>query len=239
MRASFEAHASYDLVTSPLRREDSVAALGRRRHPRQLGILMLRIDTHHHMIPPDYRKALRRLGIDEAGGRAVPDWSRVGSLQTMAELGVATAILSVSTPGTTLLPDAADAAALARDLNDYSSDLVASAPDRFGFFATLPLPHVEESVAEVVRSLEASRQTVWCCWPTTMAPTSVRTGRTASGRRWMSGRRWCSSIRPICPARRCPAWRRGPQTSSSTPPAPRTCWCATAFAASTRTSGSS
>jgi 6-methylsalicylate decarboxylase len=82
---------------------------------------VLRIDTHHHMIPPDYRKALRRAGIDEAGGRTLPDWSPNSSLQTMAELGVATAILSVSTPGTTFLSDPADAAALARDLNDYGA----------------------------------------------------------------------------------------------------------------------
>jgi predicted TIM-barrel fold metal-dependent hydrolase len=115
---------------------------------------MLRIDTHHHMIPSDYRNALRRAGIDEAGGRALPDWSPEGSLQTMAELNVATAILSVSTPGTTFLPDAADASALARDLNDYGADLVASAPDRFGFFATVPMPHIDESVAETVRALD-------------------------------------------------------------------------------------
>ncbi|MDT5259568.1 MAG: 6-methylsalicylate decarboxylase, partial [Mycobacterium sp.] len=31
---------------------------------------------------------LRNAGIDEAGGRAVPDWSPDGSLQTMSELGV-------------------------------------------------------------------------------------------------------------------------------------------------------
>jgi 6-methylsalicylate decarboxylase len=115
---------------------------------------MLRIDTHHHMVPSDYRKLLRRAGIDEAGGRAMPDWSPEGSLQTMAELGVATAILSVSTPGTTFVPKAADAAALARDLNDYGAQLVASQPDRFGFFATIPMPHIDESVAEVVRSLD-------------------------------------------------------------------------------------
>jgi predicted TIM-barrel fold metal-dependent hydrolase len=115
---------------------------------------MLRIDTHHHMIPPDYRKALRRAGIDEAGGRALPDWSPDGSLQTMAELGVATAILSASTPGTTFLHNPVDAVSLARDLNDYGADLVASAPDRFGFFATVPMPHIDESVAEVVRSLD-------------------------------------------------------------------------------------
>jgi predicted TIM-barrel fold metal-dependent hydrolase len=115
---------------------------------------MPRIDTHHHMIPPDYRKALRRGGIDEAGGRALPDWSSEGSLQTMAELGVATAIVSVSTPGTTFLPNPADASALARDLNDYGAALIASAPERFGFFATVPMPHIDESVAETVRALD-------------------------------------------------------------------------------------
>ncbi len=114
----------------------------------------MRIDTHHHLIPPDYRKALQRAGIDDAGGRALPDWSSEASLQTMADLDVSTAILSVSTPGTTFLPTVTDAAALARDLNDYTAGLVAANLDRFGFFATIPMPHIEESVAEVVRSLD-------------------------------------------------------------------------------------
>jgi 6-methylsalicylate decarboxylase len=115
---------------------------------------MTRVDTHHHMIPPDYRKMLRAAGIDEAGGRALPDWSPEASLNTMAELDVATAILSVSTPGTTFRSKAADAAALARDLNDYSAHLVADQPDRFGFFATVPMPHIGESVTEAVRALD-------------------------------------------------------------------------------------
>ena len=83
---------------------------------------MLRIDTHHHVIPPDYRKALQKAGLGEAGGRALPDWSVDASLQAMAELDVGTAILSVSTPGTAFLPNPTDAAALARDLNDYAAD---------------------------------------------------------------------------------------------------------------------
>lgn len=115
---------------------------------------MHRIDTHHHMIPPDYRKALHRAGIDEAGQRAVPDWSPEGSLQTMADLDVASAILSVSTPGTTFLPNRGAASALARDLKDYGAEVVASAPDRFGFFATIPMPHIDESVAETVHALD-------------------------------------------------------------------------------------
>jgi predicted TIM-barrel fold metal-dependent hydrolase len=74
------------------------------------------------------------------GGRAQPEWSPEASLHTMAELDVATAILSVSAPGTTFLATAADAAALARDVNDYSAQMVADQPDRFGFFATVPMP---------------------------------------------------------------------------------------------------
>ena len=115
---------------------------------------MSRIDTHHHVIPPNYRKALHAAGLDEAGGRAFPEWSPEASLQTMGELDIVTAILSVSTPGTAFLPTAADAAALARDLNDYTAGVVVSHPGRFGFFATTPMPHAEESVTEVVRALD-------------------------------------------------------------------------------------
>ncbi len=42
----------------------------------------------------------------------MPDWCPEGSLQAMAELHVATAILSVSTPGTAFLPTANDAHSL-------------------------------------------------------------------------------------------------------------------------------
>jgi 6-methylsalicylate decarboxylase len=115
---------------------------------------VLRIDTHHHVIPPDYRKALQHTGLLQAGGRALPDWSPETSLQAMADLDVGTAILSVSTPGTAFLPNKADAAALARDLNDYTAELSAAHPDRYGFFATVPLPHMDDSVAEVMRSLD-------------------------------------------------------------------------------------
>lgn len=115
---------------------------------------MLRIDTHNHVIPPDYRKVLRKAGIDDAGGRAVPDWSLESALETMEALNVRTAIMSVSAPGTTFLPKPAGAASLARDLNDYSAGVVRTAPDSFGYFATLPMPHIDESVAESVRALD-------------------------------------------------------------------------------------
>ncbi|MUM19311.1 amidohydrolase [Mycobacterium sp. CBMA271] len=118
---------------------------------------MLRIDTHHHAVPADYREHLRTKGIDEAGGRALPEWSPEASLETMAELHIGTAILSVSTPGTTFLPNPADAAALARNLNDQLAGVVAAHPGRFGFFATIPLPHVQHAVSETVHALDDLR----------------------------------------------------------------------------------
>jgi predicted TIM-barrel fold metal-dependent hydrolase len=39
-------------------------------------------------------------------------------------------------------------------VNDYSAQLVADQPDRFGFFATVPMPHVDESITESVRALD-------------------------------------------------------------------------------------
>lgn len=115
---------------------------------------MLRIDTHHHAIPSFCRNLLQKAEVDQAGGRAVPEWSAEGSAATMAELNIDTAILWVSTPGTAFVPGTADATSLARDLNDYLVEVVAGQPDRFGFFATIPIPRVSESVDEVARSLD-------------------------------------------------------------------------------------
>lgn len=115
---------------------------------------MPRIDTHHHLIPQFYRTALRSAGIDAAGGRELPDWSPEESITVMNGLGVTTAILSVSTPGTTFLTDPGDALGLAVRLNDYSAELVRTHPNRFGFFATLPTPHATHAAGEAVRALD-------------------------------------------------------------------------------------
>ena len=162
---------------------------------------MLQIDTHHHLIPPDYRKALRKAGVDEAGGRALPEWSPDASLQTMAELDVGTAILSVSTPGTTFLANPSDAAALARDLNDYTAELVAAQPDRFGFFATVPMPSIDESVAEIGRAIDELKADGIVLLANSSGSTWARMGRTRCSRPSTIARRWCLFIRPSCRGR--------------------------------------
>ncbi|MCU8694064.1 amidohydrolase family protein [Mycobacteroides abscessus] len=115
---------------------------------------MARIDTHQHIVPDLYRQALRRHGIGDLPSLSWPDWTPDLALDASELLGVDRAILSVSAPGTTFTADAHEATSLARRLNDYTRDLVGLYPNRFGFFATLPMPHISASVAEAVRALD-------------------------------------------------------------------------------------
>jgi predicted TIM-barrel fold metal-dependent hydrolase len=65
---------------------------------------------------------------------------------------VAVSVLSVNIPGLDWF-DPADAAVLARDVNDELIDLVHSRPDRFAAFAALPMQVPEAAAAELERSL--------------------------------------------------------------------------------------
>ncbi|MFJ9573073.1 amidohydrolase family protein [Streptomyces bacillaris] len=116
-----------------------------------------RIDVHQHILPAFYRAELARAGIADAGGRALPDWSPESALRLMDLLGTTTSIVSVSTPGTGFLTEPADAAELARRLNDHCAALTSGHAGRFGFFATLPMPDAAASAAEAVRALDDLR----------------------------------------------------------------------------------
>ncbi|WP_042285927.1 amidohydrolase family protein [Nocardiopsis alba] len=113
-----------------------------------------RIDVHQHIIPPFYREALASAGIADAGGRPLPDWSPEAALAAMKTLRIATAIVSVSTPGAGFLTDRDEAADMAARLNDFSHGLGTEHENRFGFFATLPMPDIDASVVEAERALD-------------------------------------------------------------------------------------
>ncbi|HEU4431538.1 MAG TPA: amidohydrolase family protein [Myxococcota bacterium] len=116
-----------------------------------------RIDVHHHFLPPAYAGWLRERGVHEAGGRALPEWSAGEALRVMDAHEIATAILSISTPGVRLDPSErgqAEARDWARRVNDDAAELRRAHPGRFGFFATLTLPDVEGALAEAARALD-------------------------------------------------------------------------------------
>lgn len=113
-----------------------------------------RIDTHHHIVPPAYFAAKREALIREApNSPRLREWTPEMSLASMDANGVATSIVSVSSPGI-WYGDQTEARALARGCNDYSADMVRKYPGRFGFFAALPLPDTEGSLREIAHALD-------------------------------------------------------------------------------------
>jgi predicted TIM-barrel fold metal-dependent hydrolase len=70
----------------------------------------------------------------------------------MDRSGIATAIVSYTTPGV-WLGEASPSASLARRCNEYAAQLVRDHPGRFGFFATLPLPDADGSLQEIDHAL--------------------------------------------------------------------------------------
>lgn len=112
-----------------------------------------RIDVHHHVLPEFYIAAQRAAGITGSAYRGFPEWTSDRSLALMDAHGVATAILSFTSPGI-WFGDIAATRALARRCNDFLAGLAADHPGRFGGFASLPLPDVDAAAAEAGRALD-------------------------------------------------------------------------------------
>jgi aminocarboxymuconate-semialdehyde decarboxylase len=109
-----------------------------------------KIDTHHHYFPKVYVDAVGwdMLAAAMPNGKA-PTWSPEAALAMMDENGIAEGILSVSAG-----PRIPDAPTILRQCNEYGAELRAKHPGRFGSFASLPLPDIDASMAEVQYCLE-------------------------------------------------------------------------------------
>ncbi len=109
-----------------------------------------RIDVHHHIVPPSWLAALKAANLDTPPTR---DWTPQRSIEDMDQGGVATAITSATSPQVSFLP--ADAAVrVAHELNEYAKRLTIDHPGRFGLFAMLPMPHVDESLKAIGYALD-------------------------------------------------------------------------------------
>jgi len=112
-----------------------------------------RIDIHHHILPPEYLLSLAKIGITTVTKLPFPKWDPKLSLELMDRQGIAIAITSISSPGI-YFGDPVFTRNLARLCNEYSADLIKTYPERFGGFATLPLPDFEASLLELKYALD-------------------------------------------------------------------------------------
>ncbi|WP_433678289.1 amidohydrolase family protein [Nocardia sp. CA-119907] len=114
-----------------------------------------RIDVHSHYLPDFYRDALLAAGLSKPDGiPKLPEWSESAALDAMDQLGVAKQYVSITSPGVNLTGDLAAARALARRVNEEGTRLKTAHPDRFGFFASTPLPDVDGTLAEIAYAFD-------------------------------------------------------------------------------------
>src|ERR1700728_4178688 len=106
-----------------------------------------RIDVHQHVVPPIWARTLASHGGDPTGS-AMPRWSPELAVEFMDSQQIATGILSLTLPSVTGWA-AAERRDMARRVNEYTAGLVAAQPQRFGNFATLPLPDIDGALHEI------------------------------------------------------------------------------------------
>jgi 6-methylsalicylate decarboxylase len=115
------------------------------------------IDTHHHLYPPKYvGPNLDRLLKDSGAlpASAYTNWTPQFALDQMEKAGIATAIVSITTPGV-WFDDGNDAARTrARICNEFGAQMIKDYPGRFGMFAAIPLPDTDGSLKEVEYALD-------------------------------------------------------------------------------------
>lgn len=114
-----------------------------------------RIDVHHHIVPPFWADALPAHGGDPAGW-GTPSWSMDSDLAAMDKFGIRKAMLSLTSPGVGGWKGAKQAD-MARKVNEYAAEVVASLPGRYGSFATLPMGDVDAALNELAFAFDTLR----------------------------------------------------------------------------------
>jgi predicted TIM-barrel fold metal-dependent hydrolase len=110
-----------------------------------------RIDVHHH---PVLASHLSYMGRNSANPAAIRNWTLDKALDDMERAGIGKAMLSVPYPPEIWAEDAAEAAKIAREVNDFMAQIKRDHPCKFGVFATLPINQIDASLAEIEYAFE-------------------------------------------------------------------------------------
>jgi 6-methylsalicylate decarboxylase len=109
-----------------------------------------RIDVHQHVVPPFWALTLPQHGGDPSGWSS-PDWRPESAIAFMDSQQIATGLLSLTAPSVVGWRKL-ERREMARRVNEYTAALVTERPDRFGNFATLPLPDIEGALCELAHA---------------------------------------------------------------------------------------
>jgi len=113
-----------------------------------------RIDVHCHVVLQQYIKGLEAAGGDPSGWVA-PPWSPEDAKAQMKTIGVTKQILSITSPGPSVVGANQKGRDLTRGCNDEQAEICKKHPESFAFFASTPsFVDVEGTIAEIEYSLK-------------------------------------------------------------------------------------
>ncbi len=115
------------------------------------------IDVHHHVVLPEYEAALVRSRAVDPSRPLRKNSSPQATLQALAELNIDAAILNPLSVAGVHHGDDANAGYLTQTTNDALAKFASFAPEKLGFFASLPLPDIDGALREMERALDALR----------------------------------------------------------------------------------
>ncbi len=132
----------------------ATASSRKRRHPRV-------IDVHFHYFPPAFKEAFVKYLADTKQPPLPPfvaNWTPNWALEQMDKTKVDFSVLSIaSTPANWFGLDKEGMRRIARACNEYAAKMVSDHPDRFAFFASVPMPDVEGTLKEIAYALDTMK----------------------------------------------------------------------------------
>lgn len=114
---------------------------------------MNKIDLHSHYISPGFAQFLDDYFDGKGDGVPTPSFSIDNYLSLMKDANIDYGVLSISSPHLSEAPDE-EMLKLTEEVNNYGATLAKNHKNKIGFFASLPLPLVEESVKAIDDALD-------------------------------------------------------------------------------------
>lgn len=112
------------------------------------------IDVHHHVVLPEYQRALIRSGAADPSRPLRPNTSAGQVLDAMQTFGIEAAVLNPLSVAGVHHGDDANANYLAESVNEALARFVDHAPRRLGFFAVLPLPALDGALRRLAHAFD-------------------------------------------------------------------------------------
>ncbi|KAG9050129.1 hypothetical protein FS837_007654 [Tulasnella sp. UAMH 9824] len=134
-----------DFINTAAATANSTAARRRKRANTGNGI-----DVHSHLVFPWYQDL-----VPTSGGNPTPDWTLEDHLSFASGLSITKTVLGNSAPQANVyFGDRARTAAMARLLNISVAAIRSLYPKKFDFFCVVPLPYVNDAIAEAKYCLD-------------------------------------------------------------------------------------